>query len=90
MSIDYFDQVLIIFTDGKSASGLIKVKAAAEILKNMGINIISVGVGRGISFAELQSMASHPISEHLFKVPSANLLNSIVNKVKSVSCKGNH
>ncbi|XP_065060896.1 cochlin-like [Rhopilema esculentum] len=79
-------KVLIVFTDGRSKSGVTRVRAAAEKLKDAGVNMISVGVGRRISTAELHAMASQPTSKHVFRVPTPSLLSSIVSRVKTVSC----
>ena len=81
-------KVLIVFTDGRSKSGVTSVKAAAERLKDVGVNMISVGVGSRISTAELHAMASQPTSKHVFRVPTPSLLSSIVSRVKTVSCAG--
>eukprot|EP00794_Sanderia_malayensis_P018008 gene18007-19809_t len=78
-------KVVVVFTDGRSASGVARVRAAAQKLKDMSINMISIGVGSSISVDELNAMASS--SGHVFRVSGANYLNSIVSKVKTESCK---
>eukprot|EP00493_Phyllostaurus_siculus_P022061 UN22392 len=69
------NKVVIVFTDGRSNTGVSRVTAAAKRLKDMGIKIISIGVGRSISTSELHGMASS--SGHVFRVSSASALTQI-------------
>lgn len=74
-------------TDGKSQSGTSQLRTAAQQLRAASVNVLAVGVGSGVNSNELQTIAGS--YDSIFSVSSANHLSSIVQKIKSVSCKGN-
>ncbi|XP_066936875.1 uncharacterized protein [Clytia hemisphaerica] len=77
--------VLVVISDGKSQSGSSVLKAAADTLRNSGVNILAVGVGSGINNNELNIISGS--YSNIFSVTNAYYLTSIVSKIKSVSCK---
>ena len=76
----------MVISDGKSQSGSSVLKAAADTLRNSGVNIFAVGVGSGINNYELNLISGS--YSNIFSVTNAYYLSSIVSKIKSVSCKG--
>ena len=75
-------KVLILLTDGKSYD---RVRKPAAVLRNMGVQVFAVGVGRGISMKQLIQIASN--RRHIFTVNFRNL-GSFVRAIKQKACKG--
>ena len=59
-------------------------------LKDSGVNIFSIGVGRKINRNELNFMASEPISSHVYFVKNMNELTAILHQLATSSCKGKY
>ncbi|GFR96142.1 collagen alpha-5(VI) chain, partial [Elysia marginata] len=76
----------IIVTDGKSNNAG-ATKRAAENARNHGIEIFSVGVGRGISQSELKEMATDPDSSHVLTVTDFTKLNAIKSAFQAQTCQ---
>ena len=72
-------------TDGLSNGRA--VSGPAQDLRNAGVNVFSVGVGRA-SVNELNEIASDPDSTHVFHVARFNDISGWVDKISSVSCNG--
>lgn len=75
-------KVLILLTDGKSYD---RVGKPAAVLRNMGVQVFAVGVGRRISMKQLIQIASN--RRHIFTANFRNL-GSFVRAVKQKACKG--
>ena len=56
--------------------------AEANITKQAGIRIISIGVGSGYDLDELNGMASDPISHNVFTVQDFEALTSILTIIR--------
>ena len=81
-------KVLVLLTDGKSnGKGVLD---PANALRNQGVNIFSIGVGSGVSKAELNLIASDPDKDYVFELTSFNDLSSWVDRLSSVSCSGRY
>lgn len=77
-------KILIILTDGQSQD---KVTDPAQKLRDFGVTIFSVGIGKGAKISELNDMATDPDSEHVFTADFNNL-NTIVRAIKDKACQG--
>ena len=79
-------KVLVLLTDGKSQGD--PVSPPAQVLKNMGVSIFSIGVGSGVSISQLNAIASDPDSEYVFQRTFDNLIAGWVDRLSAVSCSG--
>jgi len=75
-------KVLLLITDGKSYDGVSK---PAAVLRNMGVEVFALGVGKRYSLQQLIQIASN--RRHIFTVAFRNL-GSFVRAVKEKACKG--
>lgn len=75
-------KVLILMTDGKSYD---QVRQPAATLRNMGVQVFAVGVGKRISMKQLIQIASN--RRHIFTANFRNL-GSFVRAIKQKACKG--
>lgn len=83
MAREGLPHILVVLTDGKSQDS---VTAPSRRLRQMGVQIISVGVGDAV-FEELADMASEPDSENIYDVTFESLGNLTGSLLESV-CKG--
>ena len=79
-------KVTVLLTDGYSNGRA--VGRPANLLRNLGVNIFSIGVGHYVNPAELSAIASDPDSTHVFRLNSFNDLSGWVDKLSAVSCDG--
>lgn len=75
-------KVLILMTDGKSYD---RVGKPAAVLRNMGVEVFTLGVGKRISMKQLTQIASN--RRHVFTANFRNL-GSFVRAIKQKACKG--
>ena len=65
ISMEHFvdaKKVLIVLVDGEGTGN---VYQPAQQLKNIGVDIYTVGVSSRVDKARLEAMASHPVEEHV-------------------------
>lgn len=81
-------RVTIVITDGQSSSGQ-GPSGEAALLKADPVNsaVISIGVGTGYSLAELNVMASTPVSQNVFTLKSFARVPYIVDKISFTACQ---
>ncbi|XP_062591929.1 collagen alpha-1(XXII) chain-like [Saccostrea cucullata] len=80
-------KIAVIITDGKSNDKSTTL-SEAQLLRNNGVIIVSVGVGGGADMSELQGMATK--TSYVFDVSTFNALNSIRDKLAKTTCEGNY
>ena len=79
-------KVAVLLTDGYSNGRA--VAGPASQLRNIGVNIFSIGVGQYVNPSELNTIATDPDSTHVFRMNSFNDLAGWVDKLSAVSCDG--
>ena len=77
-------KVLILLTDGKSYD---RVGKPAAVLRNMGVQVFAVGVGKRVSMKQLIQIANN--RRHIFTANFRNL-GSFVRAIKQKACKGEY
>lgn len=77
--------VIFVITDGASNDRNSTIQAA-EVLKQQGITIVSVGVGPGPDTTELHAICTPPYTENYFAISNYNALNQRLNQFTSKSC----
>ncbi|XP_029520281.1 collagen alpha-1(XX) chain isoform X1 [Oncorhynchus nerka] len=75
-------RILILLTDGKSQDDAI---AAANRLKNTGVEIIAVGV-KNADESELRQVASEPLEINVYNVNDFPLLSKLVDRLVHILC----
>ncbi|XP_060081669.1 collagen alpha-1(XII) chain-like [Ylistrum balloti] len=78
-------KIAIVLTDGQSQSRTDTIHEA-DLLKQMGVKIISIGIGNGIAQTELVSMATD--QQHVFNVDNFDALHTIQSEIKDSACGG--
>ena len=68
--------IAIVVTDGKSSSSS-ATAAEAKKLRDAGVTVLAIGVGRGISKPELNSIATDPDSTHVFAADNSSILTIV-------------
>ena len=75
--------VLMVITDGKSADS---VEEPAQKLRDSGVTIYSIGIGKNFEASELNAMATDPDSDHVFTA-DFDVMQTIVDKIRYSLCK---
>lgn len=81
---DILPKIVIVLTDGLSQDD---VTGPAQALRDLGVTIISVGVGCCYYRAELNAMASDPDEDHVYGVSFADL-QQITGSLRQQICLG--
>lgn len=76
--------IACVITDGKSQD---KINDPAQKLRDSGVTIFSIGIGKNYDLDELKQMATDPDSRHTFKA-EFDALKYIVNTIVDMACKG--
>ena len=76
---------VIILTDGVSADSNF-TQTEAAMLKQLGIEIIAIGIGEGVNNQEVTGMASD--GNHAFTVSDFSVLPTIREEIKKAACEG--
>jgi uncharacterized protein YegL len=83
---DATPRVVVLFTDGQSNTGA-NVFAEADLLKKQDVSIFTVGIGSGISHAELDAVSSIPISTYKKMIANYQGLYAAINEITKTACK---
>ncbi len=78
--------VLVLVTDGPSTDN---VMAPARSLRDMGVKIITVGIGDHINKRQMANIASDPDDSNMFLTDFDNL-EPLIPKVQKAACVGRH
>ena len=76
--------IACVITDGKSKDD---ISVPAQELRNSGVTVFSVGIGKNYDVKELEDMATDPDSQHVFKA-DFDALKNIENTIVDSACKG--
>lgn len=78
-------RIAIVLTDGLSLTPDVTAREAT-LLKKMGVQIFSVGIGSGIDKRELEDIASEPVTKFLLHVDDFGSLSTVRMKLAARSC----
>ena len=76
--------IACVITDGKSRDD---ISDPAQKLRDSGVSVFSVGIGKNYNLKELEDMATDPDSQHVFK-GEFDALSSQVESIVDTACKG--
>ena len=82
---DRTPRVLVLFTDGASNMGA-NVITEADLLKNQGVSIFTVGVGPAINHAELNAISSIPLSTYKKTIANYKDIYAAINQMTQTAC----
>lgn len=80
-------KIAIVITDGKSNSAGATANEA-NLLRNDGVTVFSIGVGAGPKTSELNAMATDPDNQHVFVVNNFDALTQIKSELQKKACEG--
>ncbi|XP_033751134.1 collagen alpha-4(VI) chain-like [Pecten maximus] len=80
-------KIVVVITDGMSHNSN-ETKIAGEIVRDLGVTIFAVGVGKDAQETELRNIASVPTEDHVFHVPSFESLQTIQKRLSNQTCSG--
>lgn len=81
--------VLIVVTDGYSRKPHVTA-AEALTIRNQGVHIFAIGVGKQIDHRELENMANTPSDDFIFHVENYDSLASIKTLLAVQTCRANN
>ncbi|KAM8982841.1 integrin alpha-D-like [Ara ararauna] len=79
-------KVLIVVTDGRKFDDRMEYRDVIPLAERMGVTRYAIGVGSAFhvpaAVAELQTIASHPTEDHVFRVDNFDALRGIQNQLQ--------
>ena len=81
-------RVLVLLTDGRSTSGTNSVIQPSNVLRQEGVNIFVIGIGKNINKNELDIIASDPDVDHVVCPKTFAEVNTMVERMREASCYG--
>ncbi|XP_036356793.1 uncharacterized protein LOC115209189 isoform X2 [Octopus sinensis] len=81
----HIPQIAIVITDGKSSRPE-QTQHTARILKDSGIHIYAIGIGKQVPRSELVTIASHPSKEYIYGINTFRDLSKIQAGLASKTC----
>ena len=83
-----FVQALVVITDGKQTTSkpYTKLSVASRGVKNAGVDVYAIGVGKGADAAELREIASG--QENVFISASFKELQTLAVQIRKKLCEG--
>ena len=84
--VHFLVQVLILITDGKQTTSMpyTELTVASQGIKDKGVSVYAVGVGRGPVLSELQQVASSP--ENVFSSDSFKEVITLARPIRGKLC----
>lgn len=76
--------VLLVITDGASQDDVLQPSAS---LRNMGVTIFAIGIGKNFNQKQLEDMATNPDSQHVFQA-GFKALDSLIDTIINSVCQG--
>ena len=81
-------RVLVLLTDGRSTSGIEAVVNSSKLLRQEGVSVFAIGIGKNINKQELNIIASEPAADHVACPKTFAEINNMVEKMREASCYG--
>ncbi|OWF48417.1 Vitrin [Mizuhopecten yessoensis] len=78
--------IAVVLTDGVSRNKRSTIKQA-QLLKDQGVNVFAIGIGKGPNMNELEAIGSEPSNEFVYKIAGFNVLNFIKDKLALKVCR---
>lgn len=81
-------RVLVLLTDGRSTSGMDAIVNSSFLLRQDGVTIFVIGIGKNVNKQELNIIASDPDADHVASSKSFAEIGKMVEKMRESSCYG--
>ena len=83
---EHVTKVCVILTDGVSGVDLPTIAAAANRLKQLDVNVFTIGLGADFKPTELRAIASEPVDAHFFKLDVVSEIESFASTMAVYAC----
>jgi len=80
-------KLIVVITDHPSADHSATLREA-ELVRDAGIGVVTIGVGTDFNRYELSAIASFPYTDNMFIVDTVRDLTVFTNRVKRIICGG--
>lgn len=80
--------LLIVLTDGNCTQCIEDVSIPARALRDKGVEIFSIAVGKKFDIKEILSFVSSPASDHIFQVDNLDRLKTLKDQLTYSGCQG--
>ncbi|OWF48416.1 Collagen alpha-5(VI) chain [Mizuhopecten yessoensis] len=80
-------KILVVMTDGESRNK-VQTKYEAAALKNEGVTVFAIGIGKAVKMEELVAIGSEPSETYVYTVSNFKVLNEIRKTLAYKVCRG--
>ena len=80
-------KLIVVITDNPSTDKL-ATRREAELIRDAGIGVVTIGVGTYLDRYELSAVASYPYTKNMFTISSVRNLTVFTDRVKRIICGG--
>jgi len=80
-------KLIVVITDNPSANESATLREA-ELIRDAGIGLVTIGVGTYLDRYELSAVASYPYTKNMFITNTARTLTVFTDSVKRIICGG--
>ena len=82
-------KLIVVVTDNPSVNKSATLREA-ELLRDAGIGLVTIGVGTYLDRYELSAVASYPYTDNMFVVNTVRRLSNFTEPVKRIICGGSY
>jgi len=79
--------LIVVVTDNPSANKS-ATHLEAELVRDAGIGVVTIGIGTYLDRYELSAIASYPYTKNMFTVDTVRNLSIFIDPVKRIICGG--
>jgi len=83
----WVNKLVVIVTDNPSADPSATLREA-ELVRDAGIGVVTIGVGTYLNRHELSAVASFPYTRNMFIIDTVRNLSVFIEPVKRIICEG--
>jgi len=80
-------KLIVVITDNPSADKS-ATRREAELVRDAGVGIVTIGVGTYLDRYELSAVASHPYTKNMFTINTVRNLTIFTDPIKRIICGG--
>ena len=80
-------KLIVVVTDNPSANKSATLREA-ELVRDAGIGIVTIGIGTYLDRYELSAVASHPYTANMFTINTVRNVSIFIDSVKRIICGG--
>ena len=80
-------KLVVVITDNPSADKS-ATRREAELVRDAGIGVVTIGVGTYLDHYELSAVASYPYTKNMFTINTVRNLTVFTDRIKRIICGG--